>query len=84
MPLAPFTPAKPATPAQPATPATRPGIRTTEFWGKTIFQIISLLSMFGGLLPGKYGIAAAVALEVAYGVSRGLAKLGGAPVIVPE
>jgi hypothetical protein len=74
---------QPAAPAQPAIPVAKPGIKTTEFWGKSIFQVISLLTMFGGFLPGKYGLAAAVALEVAYGISRGLAKLGGT-VIEPE
>ena len=68
----------------------KPGWSTTEFWGKVVVQVIGLLLLLGVITPGQAssvpidlvaGLLAMVAPEVAYAISRGLAKRQ--PVIAP-
>ena len=70
------------------TVVTKPGWKTTEFWGKVIIQVIGLLVLLGVIHPVDLanpatqvaiqyagGIAALVAPEVAYAFSRAISKL---------
>ncbi len=61
-------------PAPPTSTAAKPGYLTTEFWMTALSQVGFLASAFGGLLPAKYAAVAVTASQVAYSVSRGLAK----------
>ena len=53
----------------------KPGIRTTEFWGKVAAQVGLAATGFSQVLPGVWAAALIVAAEAAYGISRGLSKL---------
>lgn len=64
-----------AAPVSPAV-AAKPALKTSEFWGKTVLQLIGLLGPLAHLLPGEMGLKLAVLLEMAYAISRGLTKLG--------
>jgi len=59
-----------------ASPA-KPGIRTTEFWGKTLLQLVLILNMLFGLgidLDHQTSMGIVAALEGVYNVTRGMAK----------
>lgn len=74
-PEAPTAPETPEVPTVPTTPApAKPGLETTEFWGKTIIQILTAgLAILGQLSPE---LAASVigALEAVYAISRTVIK----------
>lgn len=64
-----------------------PGMRTSEFWGKFIVQLMGLLVLLGVIDPAQVdrlapvvplvaGTLALVVPEIAYAISRGLAKQG--------
>lgn len=63
------------------------GMKTSEFWGKVIVQVIGLAVLFGVVAPETAaspqtamliqvvaGLLAVVIPELAYAISRGLAK----------
>lgn len=55
----------------------RPGHRTTEFWITVATEVGVLVSALAGALPPKWAAVAAAVANVAYAISRGLAKTGG-------
>ncbi len=75
--------AGPAAPSNPslfnaaASPVT-PGWKTSEFWMTAIGQVGLILAATSGALPTKYAALAGALSQVAYSVSRGLAKSGTA------
>ena len=56
--------------------ARTPGWKTSEFWMTAVGQAGLVLAAAGGLLPAKYAALAGALSQVAYSVSRGLAKSG--------
>ena len=59
-------------------PATTPGWQTSEFWMTALGQAGLVLAAAGGFLPPQYAAIAAAASQVAYSISRGMAKNGTA------
>lgn len=55
----------------------KPGHLTTEFWITVATDLAVLGSALAGALPPKWAAVAAAVANVAYAVSRGLAKQGG-------
>ena len=55
-----------------------PGWKTSEFWMTAIGQIGLVLAAASGALPTKYAVFAGALSQVAYSVSRGMAKAGAA------
>lgn len=53
------------------------GIKTTELWLTVVTDIGVLASSLAGALPPKWAAVAAAVANVAYAISRGLAKQGG-------
>ena len=53
-----------------------PGWKTSEFWITTLGQIGAIIAACTGALPAKYAALAVTASQVAYAISRGLAKRG--------
>ncbi len=74
---APFANPASSTPAIAAVAPT-PGWKTTEFWMTAIGQAGLVLAAASGALPTKYAVLAGALSQVAYSVSRGLAKSGAA------
>jgi hypothetical protein len=63
----------------------RPGWQTTEFWMTALSNAGLLLGAASGALPPKYAVVAVAASQVAYNVSRGLAKQGSfMPTLLPS
>ncbi len=58
--------------------ATAPGWQTSEFWMTALGHVGLILAAAGGFLPPQYAAIAAAASQVAYSLSRGLAKGGAA------
>ncbi len=58
--------------------AVTPGWKTSEFWMTAIGQIGLILAAASGALPTKYAVFAGALSQVAYSVSRGIAKAGAA------
>lgn len=54
---------------------TKPGVKTTEFWATQIVAFLTFLNAVPGI-PEKYRGFVVAALEIAYALSRGLAKNG--------
>lgn len=54
-----------------------PGHLTTEFWVTAATDVGVLAAALAGALPPKWAAIAAAIANVAYAVSRGLAKTGG-------
>ena len=54
------------------------GLKTTELWLTVATDIGLLASALAGALPPKWAAVCAAIANVAYGVSRGLAKTGAA------
>ena len=58
----------------------KPGIRSTEFWGKTILQMVLVLNALFGLgieMDSATALQIAVGLEAVYGLARSIAKRPG-------
>lgn len=55
-----------------------PGWKTSEFWMTAIGQVGLVLAAASGALPTKYAVLAGALSQVAYSVSRGMAKGGTA------
>ncbi len=55
-----------------------PGWKTSEFWMTAIGQLGLVCAAASGALPTKYAVLAGALSQVAYSVSRGLAKSGSA------
>lgn len=57
---------------------TKPGIRTTEFWGTIIVQAVLMLNLIGiwDYMPNKYSALAMALVQGAYAIARGQAKQG--------
>jgi len=53
---------------------TKPGYKTTEFWGKIIIQAITVLSSVQGLVSPKWAVTITSVMEVLYGIQRALTK----------
>lgn len=54
----------------------KPGWKSTEFWGKTVMQVIVLLNMYTGFkMDPKLGLEIVSAIEVAYTTWRSLIKI---------
>lgn len=53
-----------------------PGWKTSEFWMTTLGQVALMLAACDGLLPAKYAALAGALSQVAYSLSRGIAKKG--------
>lgn len=51
-----------------------PGWKTSEFWMTALSHAGVLLAAAAGVLPPKYAALAVAASQVAYNLSRGLAK----------
>ena len=66
------------------------GTQTTEFWGKTVAQVLTLVAMFlpGAHIDPQVGFTIVGALEIAYNLGRSIVKAfserAKAPVVVPE
>ncbi len=58
--------------------AVTPGWKTSEFWMTAIGQVGLVLAAASGALPTKYAVLAGALSQVAYSVSRGMAKSGTA------
>lgn len=63
----------------------KPGMYSTEFWGKVVLQSLALLTLIGVIDLGveqQQAAAAAIVtlLEIGYQISRGNAKRGAAEV----
>ena len=54
------------------------GLYTTEFWVTVLTDVGLVASASAGALPAKWAAIAAAVANVAYAVSRGLAKQGAA------
>lgn len=55
----------------------KPGIKTTEFWGKLILQLVLVINSIFGLgieMSLEQSLTIAGALEAVYAISRGIAK----------
>lgn len=52
----------------------KPAWKTTEFWGKTILQVIVILSGIQGVVSPKWATLIAATLEILYGIQRALIK----------
>lgn len=64
----------------PSVSAVTPGWKTSEFWMTAVGQLGLVLAAASGALPTKYAVLAGALSQVAYSVSRGMAKSGtGAP-----
>lgn len=50
------------------------GWQTSEFWMTALSHLGVILAAASGVLPAKYAALAVAASQVAYNVSRGLAK----------
>ena len=74
---APASAANPDLSAAAASPVT-PGWKTSEFWMTAIGQVGLVLAAASGALPTKYAVFAGALSQVAYSVSRGMAKAGAA------
>ena len=59
-------------------PAVTPGWKTSEFWMTAVGQVGLVLAAASGALPSQYAVLAGALSQVAYSVSRGLAKSGTA------
>ena len=64
--------------AAPTAMAVTPGWKTSEFWMTAVGQLGLVLAAASGALPTKYAVLAGSLSQVAYSVSRGLAKSGAA------
>lgn len=53
------------------------GLKTTELWLTVATDIGVLTSALAGALPPKWAAVAAAVANVAYAISRGIAKQGG-------
>lgn len=51
-----------------------PGWRTSEFWMTALSHLGVVLAAASGVLPSKYAAIAVATSQVAYNLSRGLAK----------
>lgn len=58
------------------------GVRTTEFWITVATDLGIVGSALAGALPPKWAAVAAAVANVAYAISRGLAKQGTTPIPV--
>lgn len=52
------------------------GIATTEFWVTVLTDVGLVASSLAGALPAKWAAVSAAAANLAYAISRGLAKHG--------
>ena len=69
-------------------PMTKPGIKSSEFWGKVVVQVLALAALFGLVdldIESQEAVAFAVAgiVEAAYSVGRGIAKAHEKPTVTP-
>ncbi len=71
-------PAASPDPSVPTLSKVTPGWKTSEFWMTAVGQIGLVLAAVSGALPPKYAVLAGALSQVAYNVSRGLAKSGAA------
>ncbi len=55
------------------------GLKTTEFWGKTLTQAGLVAAALSGALEPKWAAVAAAAAEACYSIARGLTKAGSGP-----
>ncbi len=53
-----------------------PGLKTTELWVTVATDVGLVASASAGVLPAKWAAICAAIANVAYAVSRGLAKVG--------
>lgn len=60
----------------------KPGHLTTEFWVTAATDVALLAAALSSALPAKWAAICAAVANVAYALSRGLAKQGVAPVPV--
>ena len=51
-----------------------PGWQTSEFWMTALSHAGVLLAAASGILPSKYAALVVAASQVAYNISRGIAK----------
>lgn len=66
-------PANPVPVPSPRVPTT-PGWQTSEFWMTALGHVGLVLAASTGALPSRYAALAAALSQVAYNLSRGLAK----------
>lgn len=59
----------------------KPGIQTTEFWVTALTDVGIIAAALQGSLPPKWAAVAASVANVAYAISRGLAKNGTTKVL---
>ena len=55
-----------------------PGWQTSEFWMTALGQLGLVLAAASGALPARYAVIAGAASQVAYTLSRGIAKSNAA------
>src|SRR5882724_1638654 len=53
---------------------TKPGWKTTEFWGKVGVQVMTLWGAVSGFVPPKWAIVISTGLEATYAICRTTAK----------
>ena len=51
------------------------GIKTTEWWGKVIVQVIAIVGMFQNIIPAEHALALVAVLEGIYNIMRTLVKV---------
>lgn len=62
----------------------KPGLKTTELVANILNNVGAALLGFSGILDPKWAALAAVVSNIAYMISRGLAKSGTAQVVTKE
>ncbi len=65
-------------PAAPTAPTFTPGWKTSEFWLTALGQAGVVLASVSGGLPPRYAATAVTLSQVAYSLSRGIAKVNAA------
>ena len=55
----------------------KPGWKTSEFWGKIIVQVLSVVAALSGVIPEEYALIAVAVLEGVYNIIRGIVKAKG-------